>query len=155
VRAAFNKENNGSPFKQWNLGLSQAKGEYLWFAESDDYADCTLLETLVDRLDRHPNVGLAVCQSWTIDQDSKPLGNYRDLLEQQNHSSHWREDYVNAGHDGRMQELLVLAQHNTQRECCALEFGTTQYPTRVLCSGDVKTSNEREERLPIVAVPKK
>ena len=39
VRAAFNKENNGSPFKQWNLGLSQAKGEYVWFAESDDYAD--------------------------------------------------------------------------------------------------------------------
>ena len=39
VRAAFNAENNGSPFKQWNLGLSQAKGEYVWFAESDDYAD--------------------------------------------------------------------------------------------------------------------
>ncbi len=99
VRAAFNAENNGSPFKQWNLGLSQAKGEYVRFAESDDYADRSLLEPLVDRLDRHPNVGLAVCQSWTIDQDSKPLGNYRDLLEQLNHSSHWREDYVNAGHD--------------------------------------------------------
>ena len=99
VRAAFNKENNGSPFKQWNLGLSQAKGEYVWFAEADDYADCTLLETLVDRLDRHPNVGLAVCQSWIVDQDSKLLGNYRHLLEHKNHSSHWREDYVNAGHD--------------------------------------------------------
>ncbi|HKM52578.1 MAG TPA: glycosyltransferase family A protein, partial [Isosphaeraceae bacterium] len=99
VRAAFNAENNGSPFKQWKLGLSQAKGEYVWFAEADDYADPALLETLVDRLDRHPNVGLAVCQSWTVDQDSKLLGNYRDLLEHQNHSSHWREDYVNAGHD--------------------------------------------------------
>src|SRR5208337_3214796 len=64
-----------------------------------DYADPALLETLVDRLDRHPNVGLAVCQSWTVDQDSKLLGNYRDLLEHQDHSSHWREDYVNAGHD--------------------------------------------------------
>ncbi len=99
VRAVFNAENNGSPFKQWNLGLSQAKGEYLWFAEADDYADHALLETLVDRLDRHPKVGFAVCQSWTVDQDGKPLGNYRDLLEQLNHSSHWREDYVNAGHD--------------------------------------------------------
>ena len=99
MRATFNAENNGSPFKQWNLGLSQAKGEYVWFAESDDYADPALLETLVDRLDRHPNVGLAVCQSWIVDQDSKLLGNYRDLLEHQNHSSHWREDYVNAGHD--------------------------------------------------------
>jgi len=33
------------------------------------------------------------------DQNSKLLGNYRDLLEHQDHSSHWREDYFNAGHD--------------------------------------------------------
>ena len=99
VRTILKAENNGSTFKQWNLGVSQAKGEYVWFAESDDYADPALLETLVDRLDRHPNVGLAVCQSWTVDQDSKLLGNYGDLLEHRDHSSHWREDYVNAGHD--------------------------------------------------------
>ncbi len=99
AKAIFNQQNSGSTFKQWNLGLSQAKGEYVWFTESDDYADHSLLETLVDRLDRHPNVGLAVCQSWTVDQDGKPLGNYRDLLEHRDHSSHWREDYVNAGHD--------------------------------------------------------
>ena len=99
TKAIFNEQNSGSTFKQWNLGLSQAKGEYLWIAESDDYADLALLETLVDRLDRYPNVGLAVCQSWIVDKDGKPLGNYRDLLESQNHSSHWGEDYVNAGHD--------------------------------------------------------
>jgi len=99
VKTIFNAENNGSTFKQWNLGLSHARGEYVWFAESDDYADLSLVENLVDRLDRNPNVGLAVCQSWTVDQDSKPLGNYGDLLERQNHSTHWREDYVNAGHD--------------------------------------------------------
>jgi hypothetical protein len=47
--------------------------------------------------------------------------------------------------------------HNTIPNANAVLWssGTTQYPTRVLCSGDVKTSNEREERLPIVAVPKK
>jgi glycosyltransferase involved in cell wall biosynthesis len=99
TKVIFNQQNNGNTFKQWNLGLSQAKGEYLWFAESDDYADPALLETLVDRLDRHPNVGLAVCQSWAVDQDSKPLVNIGDLLERGDHSSHWREDYVNAGHD--------------------------------------------------------
>ncbi len=40
-----------------------------------------------------------MCRSWTVDQDGKPLGNHGDLLERKNHSSHWREDYVNAGHD--------------------------------------------------------
>ena len=88
------------------------------------------LETLLDRLDRHPNVGLAVCQSWIVDQDSKPLGNYRDLLENQNHSLHWREDYVNAGHDECKNHLFW---HNTilnasavlwRRECLERAGGT-------------------------------
>ncbi len=99
VRLIFNEQNSGSTFKQWNFGLSQAKGEYVWFAESDDCAAPALLETLVDRLDRHPSVGLAVCQSWTIDEDSHRLGNYGDLQEHLNHSSHWRSDYVNSGQD--------------------------------------------------------
>ncbi len=80
VRAIFNAENNGSTFKQWNLGLSHANGEYIWFAESDDYADPTLLATLVDRLDRHPNVGLAFCQSWAVDEDSNILYNFVDYF---------------------------------------------------------------------------
>ncbi len=99
VRAIFNEQNSGSTYKQWNLGLSQAKGEYVWFAESDDYAAPALLETLVDRLDRHPNVGLAVCQSWTVNEESQVIGNYLGLVEYRDHSSHWHDDYVNSGHD--------------------------------------------------------
>jgi len=137
VRAAFNAENNGNTFKQWNLGFSQAKGEYIWFAESDDYADPALLETLVDRLDRHPNVGLAVCRSWMVDQDSKLLGNCPDLLQQVNHSLHWREDYLNAGHD----------------ECKNYLFWFNTIPNAVPCSGDVKSSNVWVGRLPICAWP--
>ena len=32
VKAIFNQLNTGSTFKQWNLGLSQAKGEYRHFS---------------------------------------------------------------------------------------------------------------------------
>jgi glycosyltransferase involved in cell wall biosynthesis len=75
VKTIFNAANNGSTFRQWSLGLGHARGEYVWFAESDDYAAPTLLETLVDRLDRHPNVGLAYCQSWVVDEDANLLYN--------------------------------------------------------------------------------
>lgn len=95
----FNSVNNGSPFRQWNLGLSHARGEYVWFAESDDYADPELLGTLVDRLDRHPNVGLAMCQSWIVDQDDNVLGNHLEELELTMKSPRWRGDYINAGRD--------------------------------------------------------
>ena len=83
VRTIFNAENNGSTFKQWNLGLKHANGEYIWFAEADDYADPTLLKILVDRLDRHASVGLAYCQSWAIDADGNLLHNFLETLEQQ------------------------------------------------------------------------
>ena len=100
VRTIYNVENNGSTFKQWNLGLSHAKGRYIWFAESDDYAEPSLLETLVDRLDRYPKVGIAYCQSWAVDENSKILFNcishpdYHDLP-----MSRWNADYVSSGRD--------------------------------------------------------
>src|SRR3954454_23268459 len=56
VRALFNESNSGSTFKQWNRGLREARGEYVWIAESDDYADQSLLAELVECLDAHPNV---------------------------------------------------------------------------------------------------
>src|ERR1700756_5018477 len=39
VRIEFNQVNSGSPFKQWNRGVGLARGQYIWIAESDDYAD--------------------------------------------------------------------------------------------------------------------
>ena len=58
-QAIFNEVNSGSTFKQWNKGISQARGEYIWLAESDDYANKSLLENLVQPLDSHPNVGVS------------------------------------------------------------------------------------------------
>ncbi len=119
VRAIFNQQNSGSTFKQWNLGLSHATGDYVWIAESDDHADLALLETLVDRLDRHPRVGLAVCQSRVIDQDSKLAGDLLSVLEHRHHKSHWREDYVNAGQDECMNYMFW---HNTIANASAVLF---------------------------------
>src|SRR5437899_5669846 len=48
VRAEFNERNSGPPFKQWNKGVGLAQGKYVWIAESDDYADPTVLERLTE-----------------------------------------------------------------------------------------------------------
>src|ERR1700722_7019269 len=50
VRVEFNSLNSGSAFKQWNKGVGMARGEYVWIAESDDYADERLVERLIGRL---------------------------------------------------------------------------------------------------------
>jgi glycosyltransferase involved in cell wall biosynthesis len=69
-----NQLNSGSAYKQWNKGLRRAQGQYVWIAESDDFADHRFLEVLVDRLDRNPGCGLAYCQSLKIDEDGTVLG---------------------------------------------------------------------------------
>lgn len=68
VTAIFNEINSGNPFRQWNKGALLAKGEYLWIAESDDYADQTFLARLVSVLDLYRDVGLVYCHSPFVDE---------------------------------------------------------------------------------------
>src|SRR5208282_2627995 len=56
VRIEFNEKNSGSTFKQWNKGVRLARGEYVWIAESDDYAGERFLERLVDVLQKESDV---------------------------------------------------------------------------------------------------
>src|SRR5215467_16170811 len=66
VRIEFNEVNSKNPFKQWNKGVGLARGEYVWIAESDDYADERFLEKLVARLDAEPRAAFAYCRSWRV-----------------------------------------------------------------------------------------
>ena len=57
-----NELNSGGVFHQWKKGLSLARGELIWIAESDDYCDSTFLSELV-RFFRNEAVTLAFCRS--------------------------------------------------------------------------------------------
>lgn len=65
---SFNKRNSGNPFKQWNLGVSLAKAEYVWIAESDDSAEMTFLEKTTAILNKNPNTGLVYCDSKILNE---------------------------------------------------------------------------------------
>lgn len=62
-----NKRNSGSTFIQWQRGLHEVEGEYIWIAESDDSCEPNFLETLVKALDSNPNLALAFSSSDWID----------------------------------------------------------------------------------------
>lgn len=106
VQADFNTTNSGSPFKQWNKGLRLAQGEYIWLAESDDYADPTLLEKLVHVLDRHSSVGLAYAQSWEVDEVNTILST-RHYWTDDLSPEHWKQDFVRNGAE-ICREYLIL-----------------------------------------------
>ena len=67
----INEQNSGGTFKQWNKGIELAQGQYIWIAESDDWAEPTFLETLVTEFEQNKMVGIAYCQSKLIDNTGK------------------------------------------------------------------------------------
>lgn len=95
VRLEFNAVNSGSTFKQWNKGVRLARGEYIWIAESDDYADQRLLEQLVVVLDSKPEVVFVSCRSWHVTADNQ-LEGYAD-----SYSPHLAKYKCGAEADGR------------------------------------------------------
>lgn len=67
-----NLVNSGSTFVQWNKGVNLASGDLIWIAETDDSCDNSLLETLLDSLQRN-SATLAWTQSAVIDAAGKRL----------------------------------------------------------------------------------
>ena len=67
----FSDQNSGSTFKQWNKGIELAQGQYIWIAESDDWAEPTFLEALIAEFEQNKMVGLVYCQSRLIDNNDK------------------------------------------------------------------------------------
>jgi len=91
-----NQNNSGSPFKQWKKGIELAKGEYIWIAESDDWAEPELLQTLLNYLTKHKNVGLAYCQSFEVDVHSNRIRDFHFWTDDLDPTL-WRKNFVLPG----------------------------------------------------------
>lgn len=72
AKIIVNKENSGSPFKQWEKGLDKANGDIIWIAESDDYCELDFLEVLVKKHIANNSV-ITFCKSKLVDEDGCKL----------------------------------------------------------------------------------
>jgi glycosyltransferase involved in cell wall biosynthesis len=97
IKTVFNDQNSGGPFHQWNRGAQIAKGEYLWFAESDDNCEPILLEKLVPLLEQNPAVGIAYGQSYLVDEQDEIINSYLKNLKFIYKSSDWEMDFIKPG----------------------------------------------------------
>lgn len=112
-----NDVNSGNPFAQWNRGVAIAQGEYVWIAESDDYAAPDFLQRLIAMLEAHPECGMACSESWYVygDQPPRTRTNQSHIPE----NSRWRDDYVV---DGREECRRHLIRCNTMPNASAVVF---------------------------------
>jgi nitrogen regulatory protein PII len=78
ARLLPNSKNSGSPFKQWRRGLAEAKGNYIWIAESDDSSHPELLASLVARLESNKKAIIAACCPQMVDAERNNLGIPKD-----------------------------------------------------------------------------
>ena len=96
VQIVFNEANSGSVFKQWFKGAQLARGEFVWIAESDDYAAPQFLEVLAAALDKHPSAGIAYCNSAVVDESGEVLGSTAASLEGLD-PGRWKQDFFAHG----------------------------------------------------------
>ena len=123
VRLEFNDVNSGSTFKQWNKGVRLARGEYVWIAESDDYAEDRLLRQFVSVLEGDPEVAYVYCLSWGINTENQTDG-FADRYLRHLAPDRWRSDFVV---DGREECRNYFIRTNTVPNASAVVFRKATY----------------------------
>jgi glycosyltransferase involved in cell wall biosynthesis len=118
ARLVRNERNSGSTFKQWRKGIREARGKYIWIAESDDMADLSFLAALVTRLESDPTVAIACCQLRMMDAEGK-LGGTPDEWLEELHPTRWKADFTN---DGLEEIRHFLCKKNTVLNASGVVF---------------------------------
>ncbi len=118
ARLLINTTNSGSTFRQWKKGLAEARGEFVWIAESDDAADPGLLKSLLELHERNSGTIFCYAQSLMMDLSSRPHGpatTWTDDID----AERWNRNYVAPG----LEELAVaLSVKNTIPNVSAVLF---------------------------------
>ncbi|MCR4952378.1 MAG: glycosyltransferase [Solobacterium sp.] len=107
VKILFNETNSGLVFSQWQKGLKEAEGDYIWIAEADDSCEPVFLETLMKSFDDE-NVVLSYCDSKRINDENNIIRSNCQDLYNMFHCDHWDHSFVTKGEDEIKQYLSVL-----------------------------------------------
>lgn len=76
-------KENGGPASARNFGIERAKGEYIGFIDSDDWADCKMYETLYNTAIKNGNVDIVFARAFEDEcpgsyEYYQPRGGYYD-----------------------------------------------------------------------------
>ncbi|MCH5307589.1 MAG: glycosyltransferase family 2 protein [Prevotella sp.] len=89
----LNEQNTGNTFLQWEKGVALAQGQYIWIAESDDYADETFLDSTMAMFCLHEDCVMVRTGSYQVNEHGRILTRDWDV---------WKEDetvHYYSGHD--------------------------------------------------------
>lgn len=68
-----NETNSGSGYNSWKKGIELAETEYIWIAETDDYAKLNFLEEQINVLEANKEAALCFCTSTYVNENKEIL----------------------------------------------------------------------------------
>jgi GT2 family glycosyltransferase len=77
--------------------LQEAVGEWVWIAESDDYADSRFLEMMLAAVATRQSVGLVYCDSKIVDEKVVLTETFASIKNKKMETTRWGHDYFNEG----------------------------------------------------------
>jgi glycosyltransferase involved in cell wall biosynthesis len=119
----YNEVNSGSTFKQWRKGIELCRGEWIWLAESDDYAHSELLSEIIGRTILREDIVISYCQSNEVDETSSKLRTMQWWTDDVD-KEHWARDYISEGYD-EIRDYLIFK--NTIPNASAIIFKKEAY----------------------------
>ena len=118
-----NEYNSGSTFKQWDKGINLAKGEWIWIAESDDWAEKEFLEVMIEQIENEKNVVISYCQSKRVNSESIEIGDWKSWTDDLN-KKQFENNFIQNGID---YIIKFLAHKNTIPNASAVIFKKEAY----------------------------
>jgi len=107
IRAVFNEKNSGNVFSQWERGLHEATGKYIWIAEADDSCDPEFLQSLMEVMTIDDEIVIGNTQSKIIDKDGNIAAEnclyYTDDVD----TEIFKADHIADGHDVIKHRLAI------------------------------------------------
>jgi glycosyltransferase involved in cell wall biosynthesis len=117
VTVVANDANSGSVFRQWKRGIAMCRGDLVWIAEADDFAETDFLAELAAGF-ADPATVLAFSQSRQVDENGNVLA--EDYLGYTSDiGDRWRHDFVC---DGRTEVAEAMSIKNTIPNVSAVLF---------------------------------
>ncbi len=118
LRLIPSERNSGNPFLQWNKGIRAAISQFIWIAESDDWADSGLLSTLVPPLIDDPSLAVSGCNSVIVrggQVTTETTADWNAILD----AERWTSEYRAVGSE---EVKSYLARENTLPNASGVVF---------------------------------
>jgi len=133
----MNKFNSGSPFTQWKKGIELAKGEWIWIAESDDYADEYFLTKMLQTVEGKVDIGLVYCDSIVVNEFQVTSQTFASMKNDRHFTKRWSSNYYNSGNDEIENYLLPYGTINNTsavmfKKAILMEIDPFDYPFRYI-----------------------